>query len=154
MEGHLGLLVEDHLPKEDRPDHLAEDRLHEAAHRDHLVEDHLDHPAGDHQNVEGHLVDQRKDHPLADLVAADHLSAVDLLLADPVAADHRSVEDHLAGLNVGHPADLSVDHQSDILRIISQLDFTILNSKIFVNSKSFSVDLRPSNFQVELVQVH
>jgi hypothetical protein len=154
VEGHLGLLVEDHLPKEDHPDQLAEAPLHEAAHPDHLVEDHLDHPEGDRQNVEGHLEDQRKDHHLADQVAADHLSAVGLLLADQVAVGHLSVEDHLEVRNVDHPADLSVDHQSEKLRINISTRFHYLEFYNVVNSKSFSVDLRLSNFQVELVPVH
>jgi hypothetical protein len=171
-EDHLDLLAEDlrgHLV-EDRLDLPAGDHQNAADHLGLLVEDRLDLPAGDRQNAEDHLdlpaedlllADQvaadrlsAVDHLLADQVAADHLSAVGLLLADQVAVGHLSVEDHLEVRNVDHPADLSVDHQSEKLRINISTRFHYLEFYNVVNSKSFSVDLRLSNFQVELVPVH
>jgi hypothetical protein len=155
---HLGLLVEDRLdlPAGDRQnaeDHLdlpAEDLLL----ADQVAADRLsavglllaDQVAADHLSVEDLL--------LADQVAVDHLSVEDLLLADQVAVGHLSVEDHLEVRNVDHPADLSVDHQSEKLRINISTRFHYLEFYNVVNSKSFSVDLRLSNFQVELVPVH
>jgi hypothetical protein len=156
------LSKEDHLPEEDLLDLLAEDHLDLLA-EDHLgppagdrqnVEDHLGLPAGDRQNVEDHLVDRRKARLLVDQVAVDHLSVEDLHLADQVAVGHLSVEDHLEVRNVDHPADLSVDHQSEKLRINISTRFHYLEFYNVVNSKSFSVDLRLSNFQAELVPVH
>jgi hypothetical protein len=171
-EDHLDLLAEDlrGLLVEDRLDLPAGDHQNAADHLGLLVEDRLDLPAGDRQNAEDHLdlpaedlllADQvaadrlsAVDRLLADQVAADHLSAVGLLLADQVAVGHLSVEDHLEVRNVDHPADLSVDHQSEKLRINISTRFHYLEFYNVVNSKSFSVDLRLSNFQVELVPVH
>jgi hypothetical protein len=155
-EDHLDLLAEDlrGLLVEDRLDLPAGDHQNAADHLGLLVEDRLDLPAGDRQNAEDHLDLPAEDLLLADQVAADRLSAVGLLLADQVAVGHLSVEDHLEVRNVDHPADLSVDHQSEKLRINISTRFHYLEFYNVVNSKSFSVDLRLSNFQVELVPVH